>query len=109
MCLSGDIYDLSDSQWDLIDKGIAFYKEAADIIKNGSTICYENDVKSYNKPQGEQLVIRELGDKQLVIAHRFENSKELDLGFMKDFEVEKEYGSLDCDFSAKAWILTKKL
>ena len=33
MCLSGDVTDLSQSQWEVIDKGIAFYKRIAPIIK----------------------------------------------------------------------------
>lgn len=105
MCLSGDIYDLSNHQWSLIDEGIEFYQEIIDIIKSGRTIKYENDVKSYNKPQGEQIVIRQLGDRLLVIAHRFENSKEINLEFLKDCEIVREYGELEDDFSAKAWLL----
>lgn len=107
MCLSGDIYELSDAQWDIIDEGIAFYKASADIIKDGTTIKYENNVSSYNKPQGEQLVIRQLDQKLLVIAHRFEHSKKISLDFMKGYQIEKEYGTLDSDFSAKAWLLIK--
>lgn len=105
MCLSGDIYDLSDEQWKLIDDGIAFYKEAADIIKYGMTIKYENRTKSYNKPQGEQLVFRKLGNRLLVIAHRFENSNDINTDFLNGRKLVREYGRIDCDFSAKAWIL----
>lgn len=108
MCLSGDIYDLSNHQWSLIDEGIEFYRKTVDIIKSGKTIKYENDVKSYNKPQGEQIVIRQLGDRLLVIVHKFENSKEINLGFLKDCEIVQEYGELDDDFSAKAWLLKMK-
>lgn len=105
MCLSGDIYDLSNHQWDIINRGIDFYLNIVDIIKLGKTIKYENEVVSYNKPQGEQIVIRQLEDKQLVIAHRFENSKEIDLDCIYKYEVLQEYGELDTDFSAKAWLL----
>jgi alpha-galactosidase len=107
MCLSGDIYDLSDEQWNKINDGIAFYKEAADIIKDGMTIKYENVTKSYNKPEGEQLVIRKLDNRLLVIAHRFENSHDINTDFLDGYKVIREYGKLDSDFSAKAWILEK--
>ncbi|MFU0828570.1 MAG: Alpha-galactosidase [Lachnoclostridium sp.] len=107
MCLSGDIYDLSDKQWKIIEDGMKFYGEVSDIIKYGTTIKYENTVKSYNKPQGQQLVIRQYGNKLLVIAHRFENSKEISLDFLKDYKIIKEYGVLDSDFSAKAWLMEK--
>jgi alpha-galactosidase len=105
MCLSGDVYDLSDSQWKIIDEGMEFYREASDIIKNGKTIKYENDIRSYNKPQGEQIVIRQLDKRLLVIIHRFENSKMPELNFIKNYTIIKEFGSLNTDFSAKAWLL----
>lgn len=105
MCLSGDIYDLNDEQWALVDEGIEFYRKAADIIKNGSTVYSESDPKSYQNPQGEQLLIRKLGNRELVIAHRFENSKDIDLGFIDGKKIIAEYGDVSCDFSAKAWIV----
>ncbi len=105
MCLSGDIYDLTAKQWEVIEAGMEFYKEAADIIKYGKTIKYENSTKSYNNPQGEQLVIREFCNKQLVIAHRFENSKEISLDFLQNKIIIKEYGVIDGDFTAKAWLI----
>lgn len=105
MCLSGDIYDLSDSQWKIIEEGMDFFQDIADIIKSGITIKYENSATSYNKPQGEQIVIRELEKKLLVIAHRFEHSKDLNLDFMEDYKLVREFGKLDGDFTAKAWIL----
>lgn len=105
MCLSGDIYDLTAKQWEVIEAGMEFYKEATDIIKYGKTIKYENRAKSYNNPQGEQLVIREFCNKQLVIVHRFENSKEISLDFLQDKKIIKEYGDMDGDFTAKAWLI----
>lgn len=108
MCLSGDIYDLTDKQWQIIEEGIAFYKEAADIIKNGVTVSIDNRITSYNMPQGEQLVVRQLKDKLLVIAHRFDNSKEINMDFIRGYRVEREYGVLNSDFSAKAWLLSEE-
>ena len=105
MCLSGDIYDLTAQQWEIIETGMEFYKEAADIIKYGRTIKCENGTNSYNNPQGEQLVVREFCKKQLVVAHRFENSKEISLDFLQNKKIIKEYGSIDGDFTAKAWLI----
>ncbi len=108
MCLSGDIYDMTDRQWSLIEEGMDFYREAADIIKSGTTIKIENCVKSYNKPEGEQIVIRKYENKLLVIAHRFENSKEIITDYLKSYKTVREYGALDSDFSAKAWLLVEE-
>lgn len=111
MGLSGDVYDLSDHQWDLIGGAMAFYKEAAPIIKDGKTTYLDNGIYSYNEPAGEQLVIRELGDKKLMIFHRFKDSvspddylaaKEIDIS---GYKTVAAYGTADRDFSAEARIL----
>lgn len=104
MCLSGDIYDLSEHQWALVDKGMEFYRKAADIIKDGKTILCENTAKSYNRPTGSQLLVCRLGTRSLAILHRFEGSNP-DMGFLDGKKVIAEYGIADRDFSAQAWIL----
>jgi alpha-galactosidase len=105
--LSGDIYDLNEEQWGLIDEGIAFYQEAADIIKDGVTTNIESTVKSYNKLTGHQIVTRQLGDRLLVIAHRFADSAEIQGAVPQGYRVLREYGEVSRDFSAKAWILQR--
>lgn len=108
MGLSGDIYDLSDHQWKLVDDGMAFYNKASDIIKNGITTTIETDVISYNHPIGSQLVVKETDSQKLVIIHRFEgNSFDLPSSVFENCKVQEEYGNLSEEFSAKAWILKK--
>lgn len=104
MCLSGDIYDLSEHQWGLIEAGMNFYRKAADIIEKGTTLLQEYTTESYNHPVGNQLVIRQWEDTYLAIAHRFENSNVQNLDFLKGKAILAEYGEVDEDFSAKAWI-----
>ena len=58
MCLSGDIYDLSDEQWGFVEEGINFYRKCADVIKNGTTVCIDASDTTYNEPKGRQLLIR---------------------------------------------------
>ena len=109
MGLSGDIYDLSDHQWKLVEEGIDFYHAASDIIKNGTTTVLETDVHSWNEPKGSQVVVREYNGKGLVVLHRFgekkENSFILPGEFLQKGTIEREYGSVEEGFSAKAWIL----
>ncbi len=107
MCLSGDIYDLSEKQWNRIEDGCSFYKAVSEIIEKGTTTRIENQIESYNRPQGWQLVIRELGNRKLVIAHRFEASSPVPDDFLVDSEVVREYGDCSGDFTAKAWLLKK--
>ena len=103
MCLSGDINALSDEQWSTVDEGMAFYRKCADVIKHGTTVLIDQPKTKYNALKGQQLVIREYKNTRLAILHRFEDSvlKEPDL---TGCELIAEFGSGDCDFSAKAWL-----
>lgn len=112
MGLSGDIYDLDEEQWKYLEGAIDFYGKAASIIKNGYTNRILSDVKSYNSPEGCQLVTRIFGDKLLYVFHRFGNScsfedycrkNALDLHAYTRLE---SYGEASCDFSAQAGIYT---
>ena len=108
MGLSGDIYDLSQRQSELMDEAIAFYREVAPIIKDGTTIVNIADTVSYNKPSGSQLVLREYGDQVLCVFHRFNDSKSLeelarDQGIdLSGYREMKRYGAATCDMSAEA-------
>ncbi|MDO4283795.1 MAG: alpha-galactosidase [Eubacteriales bacterium] len=104
MCLSGDIYDLSDSQWQAVEEGMDFYRQAADIIRDGETVSCLCNVRSYAKPCGEQVLVRRLGARLLVIAHRFGDSQEPEMQILQGKRILCEYGTLTGDFTAKAWI-----
>lgn len=104
MCISGDIYDLTDEQWACVDEGMEFYRKAAEIIKNGKTIQIDCATQSYLNPTGEQVVIRQWKNQFLAISHRFGASKPIDEEFLAGAKVLRTYGEADKDFSAKAWI-----
>ncbi len=74
MCLSGDIYDIKDWQWEIVQKATNFYKVCAPIIKNGRNFRVGPHVKSYNHLKGWQAVCRRSADEQqmLVVLHTFE-------------------------------------
>ena len=58
MCISGDVTNLTDAQWDMIDKGMEFYRLIAPIIKNGQSFLYGQRNKSDRHPRGWQALIR---------------------------------------------------
>jgi alpha-galactosidase len=58
MCISGDVCDLSDEQWELIDRGIAFYHKIAPIIKHGITYRFGTEISSYRHLKGWQGILR---------------------------------------------------
>ena len=109
--LSGDIYDISDHQWSLILEAMNFYKKAEDVIKDGFTDTLINTTDSYNNPTGNQLVVRTLNNKKLVIFHRFENSLDLKEFLAKeniDLNISSfkyKYGDAKGDFTAEAYII----
>ena len=111
MGLSGDIYDLSDHQWELVDSAMTFYKKAAPIIRDGKTTVIESEPYLYNDPEGCQLVVRERRDEKLIVFHRFKGScsyedylRKLGLDF-SGCKVLDSYGSAGEDFSAMAMIV----
>lgn len=72
MCISGDVWRLSDEQWKVIDDGIAFYKKIASVIKKGFTTRYGSEISSYRHPKGWQGVLRTGEDgKALALFHGF--------------------------------------
>lgn len=134
MCLSGDVTKLTDDQWELIDRGIAFYQKAAPIIKDGYSRLYGPKVLSWRHPKGWQCLVRtegsvECGEKDglLAVFHAFNGEHE---GMLKvplpndgDYQIETVYsdaaaeisvekGQLSCqipeDMRAVAVLLKKK-
>lgn len=108
MGLSGDIYDLSDHQWELIDHGMAFYKKISNVIKDGITTLIDTDVISYNNPVGSQVVVKETDTQKLIIVHRFEGDAfTVPKHLFDNCSIVNEYGNISEDFSAKSWLLNK--
>lgn len=112
MGLSGDIYDLSEHQWALIDEGMDFYRSVSHIIRSGKTVINYADTKSYNSPVGGQLVVREYEGKRLCVYHRFEASVSLEeftrlcgINGIADCAASRKFGKADSDFSAEAFVI----
>ncbi len=74
---SGDVDNLSDRQWELVDGSIAFYRECAGIIRDGVSYRYGPEVLSYAHPEGYQIVVRIAGNRAMAVVHTFEYSGEI--------------------------------
>jgi alpha-galactosidase len=84
MCLSGDIMDLSEDQWDILRKSEDFYTKVAPIIKDGKTKIYGNRSLNMRYPEGTQVVVRSTQDEILVVCHAFNNpSNEIEIELPK--------------------------
>lgn len=105
MCLSGDVTDLSDAQWQLIDRGIAFYKKIAPIIKQGYSKRFGPEVVSYRHPTGWQCLLR-LGTgtasgQAMAVFHTFNGDHaqpmEIPLPAERHFQITDIYSDAEAD------------
>ena len=104
MCISGDVWQLNDKQWEALDAGIAFYKKAAPIIKNGFSRLYGTVQSAWHHPKGYQALVRE-GLKEeagrlLMIVHGFEEAEGLDIRvpIPEGYKVEEVYSHTDIEY-----------
>lgn len=75
MCLSGDVTGLTKEQWQVIDRGIAFYRRIAPIIKNGQTHWLSPQIRQTRHPEGWQAILREGAEGEAyVLIHTFGGS-----------------------------------
>jgi len=97
MCLSGDIHELNESQWDIVNEGMRFYERIAPIIKHGSSMRWGPEVKSYRHPVGWQGVRRlSLSENEaLIVLHTFEgelpDQVKIQLPAQKTYRIDTIY------------------
>ncbi|MFT4143039.1 MAG: alpha-galactosidase, partial [Mobilitalea sp.] len=101
MCLSGDVIDLEEAQWEVIKKGIAFYQRIVPIIRNGHTFWFGTTPKSYRHLEGWQGILRtgNNGDAYAVF-HIFNNPKDkveckIELPKNRSYEISQIYSDGD--------------
>jgi alpha-galactosidase len=102
MCLSGDVMELEIEQWNIIEKGITFYKRIAPIIRDGYTTRFGTDITSYRHPTGWQGILRttEYGD-AYALFHIFDGTL-LDQCFVElpetdKYEIEEVYSDTEVE------------
>ena len=99
MCISGDVTSLNNSQWKVIDEGIAFYKKIAPVIKEGKTYFYGENISSYRHPNGWQAILRENKDlgEAFVIIHGFNQAKgkTISITIPNEYEIKHCYSFRD--------------
>ena len=73
LCFSGEIDELDEKQWALVQEIIRFYNQVAPIIKNGRSRLYRQIGLSWQHPQGAQAVLRTSTDQSqaLLVVHTF--------------------------------------
>lgn len=97
LCVSGDVTNLSLEQWQALDTGIAMYKQAAPIIRDGQTHWFGVDTLSYRHPTGWQGILRTGSNGALCVFHRFASpgtdTVTVELPTSTDYETASVYTS----------------
>lgn len=112
MCLSGDIYDLSPEQWEIVDEAIRFYRKVSLIIQDGETIRHGPKVPSYRHPKGWQAIERtsQDGREKLVVVHVFDESlTEIQLDLGGPYRICGRYCESSCQAYSGDGLLTVRL
>jgi len=89
MCISGDVTELTDAQWDVLDRGIAFYKKIAPIIKNGYTYRYGTEITSYRNLKGWQGVLRVSEEEKAYALFHVFDSEDTEQSIVAEDQTEK--------------------
>lgn len=75
MCLSGDVTDLTGEQWQIIEKGMAFYRKIVPAIRNGQSYRFGPKIRSARHPEGWQGLLRierETEEEAFLTIHTFD-------------------------------------
>ncbi|MBR6020371.1 MAG: alpha-galactosidase [Lachnospiraceae bacterium] len=107
LCLSGEIFDLDDTQWETAMEGVRFYNRVKHIIRDGFTNVIRTNVTDYSNAVGYQAVLRTLGDEELLVVHTFAGGANPPIeDLLEGRTVVASYGSaLDEDLRGAAYLL----
>lgn len=107
LCLSGDIFDISEENWKETLSAIAFYDKVKEIIRSGFTRVIRCSADSYGKPKGYQAVLRTFENRELLVVHTFENGANPDIDdLLEGKKIIEEWGSeLSKDFRGRVFLL----
>lgn len=94
LCISGDVFDLTDKQWEIARQGMNFYRKASPIIANGITHRYGPFQNSNRALRGYQASARYGEDgRVLIIVHSFEHDgvQNIEITLQNDYVIEQKY------------------
>ena len=100
MCLSGDVTELAQEQWQVIEDGMKFYNRIRSIIKEGQSYRYGSKIDCIRHPEGWQGVYREgKNGEAFAVLHIFGGGLPekvvLDLPEAKNYEICEIYSDTD--------------
>ncbi|HEY8960874.1 MAG TPA: alpha-galactosidase [Luteolibacter sp.] len=93
MCLSGAIEKLPGESWSRVREAVALYAKAAPVIKYGVSRRCGALGESWRHPKGWQALVREGGDRLLVVLHTFADAPvEVSIPLQGDWQIVERFG-----------------
>ena len=108
LCISGDVFDLSEEQRALAKKGIDFYKKASPVIIDGLTKRFGPFQESNRDLKDYQAGVRYGKDgRVLVIVHSFahDGSQEISIPLDKEYQIIDQYETGDHEITITGHML----
>ena len=98
LCISGDVFELTDDQWDTARAGIGFYKKVSPVIVDGITKRYGPFQNSNRDLKDYQASVRYGKDKRaLVIVHSFRHDgvQKIEIPLDGNYHISEIYEASD--------------
>lgn len=110
MCLSGNVMQLEEDQWNVINQGMTFYKKITPIIRDGYTYRFGTEISSYRHPKGWQGILRigEWGD-AFALFHIFDGDLEKGCNIAIPEGYEFELGEVYSDSKVQIDLTKREL
>lgn len=108
LCISGDVFDLSEEQRALAKAGVVFYKKASPVIAHGLTKRFGRFQESNRDLRDYQAGVRYGENGQvLVIVHSFAHDavQEISLPLAGDYEISDQYETGDHEITITGHVL----
>lgn len=102
MCISGDVTNLSPAQWEMIEKGMHFYRKITSAIREGYTTFYGGTGSSYRHPKGWQAILREGADgSAYLVVHTFHGGHDhIEIELPASYRIIEYYSDHEPDIEA---------
>jgi alpha-galactosidase len=108
MGLSGEITELSENQWGLVQEAMRIYRRAGPIIKYGTSRRFGDLGESLRHPRGWQGVVRHdlEGRRALLVIHAFADAPErIEVPLAADgWTVEEQFGGSGVELQSGALV-----
>lgn len=105
MCISGDVTNLTSEQWDVLDRGIAFYRQIAPVIRSGQTYQLSPQIQRIRHPEGWQGIVRVgTNGEAYALMHTFGGTYPSEIRMRLPQEAPQQMAAVYSDTDEKIWI-----